>query len=137
MTTVGYGDQNAKKIGDGSGTNDGWNMFLIIIMQIFAMAVFAYVKNALFSLKFRKTSNEIIAERSSTMMEFVNQINSKRADKSMQDEIWNQIAFAVEVRVAYSFNDAIKNSHFYKILTPKLKERLIDQCLYPFQQKFA
>ena len=90
------------------------------------MAVFAYVKNALFSLKFRKTSNEIISERSSMMMEFVNQINSKRADKSMQDEIWNQIAFAVEVRVAYSFNDAIKNSHFYKILTPKLKERLIN-----------
>ena len=89
------------------------------------MAVFAYVKDTLFSLKFRKQSKQIIEERVSQVLEFVNEINTKRGDTSMPDEIWNQIAFAIEVTVRYSFDDAIKYSPFYKILSPKLKQRLI------------
>ena len=137
MTTVGYGDQRAKRIGDGSGTNDGGNMVLVIVLQFFAMAVFAYVKDTLFSLKFRKSSQKIIQEHVKSVLEFVNEINSRRGDKNMPDEIWNDIAFALEVTIRYSFDDAIKFSPFYKDLTPILKERLITQCLYPVEQKFS
>ena len=64
-------------------------MVLIIVLQFFAMAVFAYVKDTLFSLKFRKSSNKIIKEHTKSVLEFVNEINSKRSNKSMPDEIWN------------------------------------------------
>ena len=75
MTTVGYGDVSAKKIGDGSAQVDGNNMNAIMMLQFTSMAVFALIKQTLFSLEFKKSANQIISMRKNFAHSYLDEIN--------------------------------------------------------------
>lgn len=104
----------------------------VMTLELLGIAVYSYIVATLFSIRFRRSSSKIIAEKKLAILNFLSDIKTFRKSV-MPEEIIVQTLSNLEVIYQHDLNNMFNDNEMFLKLKPQLQKGLLIKIL---QQKY-
>ena len=127
VTTVGYGDLSP-------GSNN--EFMFVILLELLGLAIFSYILSTLRSIEQGETAAQIVDKKKDQIQVFLNKINEANPEIELPPEIFVDCLRYLDMLYSYEVKYIFDSQEFYDQLMPKVKTKLVFECLKNYYIKF-
>lgn len=107
-----------------------------MLLEFFGISIFSIILGNISNLKSQSSHEQIVEQKKDEITYFLFQIDRLIPNKKIENFVYDNAAEYIETTYEHGLVQSFKDSEFFDLLTPKLKNKLVFELLDSYYKKF-